>query len=244
MSDLLVVVDTHLVSEGGVGLPASRGAGGGLLHHLVDLLQGQTLGLGDEEVGVDEGAGAEGTPDEEDLGAKVALVGVDHVGGDDGDDAVPQPVGGGGEGDTTGTDGQGEDLADDDPGTGAPGAGEEEDVDTDEGNHGRDGVGVAAVGDTNDGDEELADQHAQCTVDKNSATTESLDGVERNRGGANINQREDKRDEENVLNRMSRLQEGGGVVEDEVDTSPGEVRYRVCTKLSTTLRNLPLLHHL
>lgn len=106
----LLIRKTQLIRKGSLGLPARRGAGGGLLHHLVDLLQGETLGLRDEEVGVDKGAGAEGTPDEEDLGLEVALVGVDHVGGDDGDDAVPEPVGGGGEGDTAGTDGEGEDF--------------------------------------------------------------------------------------------------------------------------------------
>lgn len=78
--------ETHLRREGAVGLPLGRGPRGGLLHHLVDLLQGETFGLGDEEVGVDEGAGAKGAPDEEDFGLKVALVLVDHVGGDDSDD--------------------------------------------------------------------------------------------------------------------------------------------------------------
>lgn len=108
----LLVGETHLVREGGVRGPLGRSARGGLLHHLVDLLQGQALGLWDEEVGVDKGAEAEGAPDEEDLGAQVALVRVDHVGGDDGDDAVPEPVGGGGQGDTAGTDRQREDLCD------------------------------------------------------------------------------------------------------------------------------------
>lgn len=53
-------------SEGPAGLPLGRGAGSGLLQHLVDLLKSETLGLGDEEVGVDKGAGAETAPDEED----------------------------------------------------------------------------------------------------------------------------------------------------------------------------------
>ena len=69
-----------------MGLPAGGGAGIGLLHHLIDLLQGQALGFGDEEVGVDKGAGAEGTPEEKDLGAQVGLVRVNQVWGDDGDD--------------------------------------------------------------------------------------------------------------------------------------------------------------
>lgn len=78
-----------LGSAGGEGLggnPLSRGTGSGLLHHLVNLLEGETLGLRDEEVGVDEGAGAETAPDEEDGGLQVSVLGADHVWGDDSDD--------------------------------------------------------------------------------------------------------------------------------------------------------------
>ena len=92
-----VLNQAHVGSEGGVRDPLAGGARAGLLHHAVDLLEGQALGLGHEEVGVDEAAGAEGAPDEEDFGAevRVALVRSDHVWGDDGDDAVPEPVRGG-----------------------------------------------------------------------------------------------------------------------------------------------------
>ena len=85
----LLVDETHLVGEGRVGLPSSGGARSSLLHHLVDLLQGQALGLGDKEVGVDESASAERAPDEEHLGTEVALVSVNHVRGDDGNDLEP-----------------------------------------------------------------------------------------------------------------------------------------------------------
>lgn len=57
-----------------------------LLHHLVNLLKGEALCLGDGEIGPYEGGGAETAPDEEDGGAEVAFVGVHHVRGDDGDD--------------------------------------------------------------------------------------------------------------------------------------------------------------
>ena len=221
-------------SESGSGSPLGGGAGSSLLHHLVDLLEGETLGLRDEEVGVDEGASAETTPDEEDGGLEVALVGADHVGGDDSDDGVPEPVRGGGEGNTTGTDGEREDLADDDPGAGTPGAGEEEDEDGDEGNLGVDGrdVGgtsltsgveesvVEADGHTNDGDEELADQHAESTPNEERTTTPLLNGVEGDGSGADVDEGEDQGDQEGVADGASRRQEGGGVVEDEVDTSP------------------------
>lgn len=37
---------THLLGEGGVGLPCGGVAGVGLFHHLVDLFEGETLGFG------------------------------------------------------------------------------------------------------------------------------------------------------------------------------------------------------
>ena len=66
--------------------PFARVARVRLLQHPVDLFEGQTLGLRHEHVGVDEGTRTERAPDEEDLGSKVTLVRVDHVGCDDGDD--------------------------------------------------------------------------------------------------------------------------------------------------------------
>ena len=59
---------------------------------------------------------------------------------------VPEPVGGGGKGNTTGADREREDLANDDPGTRAPGAGKEEDEDGDEGNLGVDSRDVYSAG--------------------------------------------------------------------------------------------------
>lgn len=85
--DDALVGKVHLGGEGGVGNPFVRGARGGLLEHLVDLLEGEALGLGDEEVGEGEREAAEGTPHEEDLGAEVglALLGSDEVWSDDTD---------------------------------------------------------------------------------------------------------------------------------------------------------------
>lgn len=233
---LNVVTSAHGSGKGGGGLPAGRGTGSGLLHHLVDLLERQTLGLGDQEVGVDESASAETSPDEEDGGLQVALVGTDHVGGDDGDDGVPQPVGSSGQSNTTRSDRQREDLTNDNPGTGTPGGGEEEDEDGDEGDLSIDsgnvvgnvlgsvgGIGVGLVetnGNTNDGDQELADEHTKSTDDENGTTTESLDSPERQGSGADVDQREDQRDQEGVADGTGGLEERGRVVEDEVDTSP------------------------
>jgi len=147
---------------------------------------------------------------------------------------VPEPVGGGGESNTTGSDGEREDLANNDPGARTPGAGEEEDEDGDEGNLSVDSgdvnsAGLAssideglveADGDTDDCNEELADQHAQGTPDKERTTSELLNGVERDGSRADVDEGEDQGDQEGVADGTSRGQEGCGVVEDEVDTGP------------------------
>ncbi len=47
----VLLIKVHLSSEGAVGLPSARSTGSSLLKHLVDLLEGKTLGLRNEEVG-------------------------------------------------------------------------------------------------------------------------------------------------------------------------------------------------
>merc|ERR1712137_617170 len=182
------------------------------------------------EGALDESDGAETSPDEEDGRLEVTLVGTDHVGGDDGDDGVPEPVGGGGEGNTTRADGEREDLTDEDPGTRTPCGGEEEDEDGDERNLGVDGRDVVGTGgavgegggvveslsDTDDGNQELADQHTESTEEEECTATELLHSVEGKRGGADVDEGEDERDQEGVGDGASRLQEGSGVVEEAV----------------------------
>ena len=232
--------ETHLGSKGGVRNPLAGSAGVGLLEHAVDLLEREALGLRDEDVGVDEADGAEGAPDEEDFGAEVALVGADHIGGDDGDDlelgvsgvlrlmiggwltyAIPKPVGGGGESDAARTDGKGEDLADQHPRARTPCRGEEEDVDADEGNHHIDGcTGGGARGGTDNGNDELAHDHACSATDEERPAAEALDRPERDGRGAHVDESGDKRNEERVLDGAKLLEKGGTEVEDEVDTGP------------------------
>lgn len=238
LGDDLEVTSTHGLGEGLMRSPLGGGSGSGLLHHLINLLKRQTLGLGNEEVSVDEGAGAETTPDEEDGGLEVTAVLTDHVGGDDGNDGVPEPVGGSRQTNTARSDGDGEDLADDDPGTRTPGGSEPEDEDGNESNLGVDSadvVGDHAVGvissgrrvgvveadsDTDDGDDELANKHTKGTNEEDGSTTESLNSPERQRSGADVDESEDQRDEEDVVDGTGRLEEGSRVVEDEVDTGP------------------------
>lgn len=195
------------------------------------------LGLRNSEVSPHERSRAQGSPNKENVGAEVALVRVDHVRGDDGDDGVPQPVGGGGQSDTAGADGQGEDLANDDPRTGTPGDGEDADVDGDEGDLGVDGGDVVGAGDggraggddvgvvetdgvTDDGDDVLADEQAQGTPDEQLAAADPLDEEEGDGGRDDVDDVEDGADEEGVGDGAGRLKEGGGVVEDEVDARP------------------------
>lgn len=158
---------------------------------------------------------------------------ADQVRRNDGNNAVPEPVGGGRETDTTGADGQREDLANDDPCSWTPGSREEEDVDADEGDLGVDSCGVRcdfgaigkdcalveSSGDTNDGNNVLADEHASSTPDEDCAATKLLNDVEGDRSGADVDQSEDEGDEEDIRDVGGLLEESGGVVEDEVDTA-------------------------
>lgn len=217
--------EMHLGGESGVGLPLSGGTGSALFQHLIDLLQSKTLGLGNEEEGEEEGDDAETAPHEEDLGAqlgRVRLVG-NEVRSDDTDDAVPEPVGGGGETDTTGTDGEREDLANDDPGARTPGNGEGGDVQADESDHGAGGVGVVfrglSSGNTDDSDDVLEDDHESSTTDEQLTASDLLDQKEGGRGGQDVDEGRDKRDQEGVADRAELLEEDRTEVEDEVDTS-------------------------
>lgn len=57
---------------------------------------------------------------------------------------------------------------------------------------------VESNGDTNDGNEELADQHAEGTPDEQWTTTKLLNSVERDWSRAHVDQREDQGDQEGV----------------------------------------------
>jgi len=91
----------HELPSVGIGLD-----GCAVLVKDIDLLQGKTLGLSNEEVGEDETSEASRTPDEEHLGAEASIArpGLDEVRSGKGDGPVHKPVGGSGECDTLGTD--------------------------------------------------------------------------------------------------------------------------------------------
>jgi len=188
LSSSLLLLHT---GEGGGGLPGSRLARRDFIQHLVNLFKSKTLGFGNKEVSVDNAEGAKSTPEEEDAGLHVGILGTDQVGSDITDDEVPEPVGGSGKGDTTGTDGEREDFTNKNPGTGTPGGGKEEDVDGNESNLGVDSGYVVGDGDTinnvgvvetnsdTDGtDNEFTDSHTDGTPEKHGATTEAFDKPE------------------------------------------------------------------
>jgi hypothetical protein len=73
----------HLLSVSVVGDPTGGLAGGNFVHHSVNLLEGQSFGLRDEEVGEEDTDGASGSPEEEDLWSEVGLILSDEVWGND-----------------------------------------------------------------------------------------------------------------------------------------------------------------
>lgn len=212
--------EAHVSSESAVRDPFRGVARCSLLKHAINLLERETLRLRDQEVRVHEADKAERSPDEEKLWAKIAIIRADQVGSDDSNDAFPQPVGGCGETDTAQSDGDGKDLADDDPGAGSPGGGKAEDVEADEGDQGSGGARVVGEGGAHCGDNKLTDHHADCAPDENSAATETLDSVEGYWCGADVDDGEDQRHEEGVIDGVERLEEDCGVVEDEIHASP------------------------
>jgi len=207
-----------------MGLPAGRSAGARLCQHLVDLLERETFGLGHEEVREEDRERGGRTPDEEHLGAEVGLVGGHKVGGNDTDDAIPEPVGGGGHADTTRPNGQREHLTDNDPGCGAPCGCECDNVQANERDLSLDSGGVPADllgvgrGDTDDGNDELAHNHAGTTDEQDATATETLDDPERERGREHVDERRDESNQERVVDGPQSLEERGSKVEDEVDT--------------------------
>lgn len=215
---------SHLGRERGVGAPLGRRAGGRLLQHAIDLFQREALGFRDQQVGVDETESAERAPDEEHFLAQVGSVLAHHVRGDNGDDTIPQPIRGGGQANSTGADGEREDLSNHDPSSRAPGGSEEENVDADEGNFGSHGTLVLAVGDADNGDNELTDQHAESAPDQKWSPTKLFNGPKGDGSRADVDQGGNQPNQEGVVNGPKIREKAGAEIEDEVDTRPSKVR--------------------
>lgn len=81
-------------------------------------------------------------------------------------------------------------------------------------------MGVASIDSTNDGDDELADDHAESTPDEQGATTELLNGPEGDRGRADVDDGRNHADQEGVVDSVQVREEGGSEVKHKVDTGP------------------------
>lgn len=73
------VLTTHTLSECLMRNPLGGGPRSGFRHHLVDLLERKTLGLRNHEESEEERQSTSSSPHEENLGAEVSLIPVDHV---------------------------------------------------------------------------------------------------------------------------------------------------------------------
>ena len=79
-------------------------------------------------------------------------------------------------------------------------------------------VRLLARRDTNDTDDELSNDHAQCTVNQDEPSAETLDHPEGKRRGADVDQSGDQGDQEGVGDGSERGEKDGSKVEDEIDT--------------------------
>lgn len=199
------------------------------------MFERKTLCLGYTEVGEDGTSDTGATEDEEDLGSEVAVLLADEVRVDGSDDAVPKPVGGGREGNTTGSDGKREDLSDDDPRARTPGGGEEGNEDADESNLGAGQRRVCArvrTSGTNRTGDEQADNHADGSVQEKGTTTVPVNEEKGDWCGSHVYDGGGDADGKRVTDQLT--EELRSEVEDEVDTRPLLEHLQSGTKDGTT----------
>jgi hypothetical protein len=86
--DIFLANIAHIRSIRAVWYPFSGCPWRSLLQHTVNLLKGETLGLRNEKVGIDEAEEAKGAPKEEHLGTQIGVTAAvsDEVGGNNSDD--------------------------------------------------------------------------------------------------------------------------------------------------------------
>lgn len=195
-----------------MGNPLPRSLRRRLLQHPINLFQTQPPRLRHAEIRKQQTKAADTAPHEKHFRPQIALILIDDVGRDDRDDAVPEPVARRRERHALGADGEREEFPDHGPRGGAPGGCEGEDVDADKGDEDfGGGVGVGSGG-ADDGDGEFAEEHEDGAVDEEGASAEALNGVEGERGGADVDDVDDDGDEEGVAD-AGLLEEGGSIVE-------------------------------
>ncbi|KAI3483495.1 hypothetical protein L1887_53625 [Cichorium endivia] len=173
---------------------------------VLDILEGQTLCLGDHKVYVEPGKDEDGAEDEHDEGT---VLGGDLV-GEVAEEEVPEPVTCASERDGLGSGGGVEGLGEVEPGAGAEAAAVEDEVDDGErdehgaglvlrsGDHvGRRILGCGLVV-TDKGDDERARSFARSTDEEQRPTSELLDGDQSGNGGEERCRAEDELDLEGV----------------------------------------------
>lgn len=80
-----VALNAHLGGKGRGWTPFCARSRCRFFQHLIDLLEGQAFGFWYQEIGVDTGACAETTPNEEDLWSQVSILCANEVRTDDGE---------------------------------------------------------------------------------------------------------------------------------------------------------------
>lgn len=179
----------------------------------VDLLNGESTSLGDDEEHEDTGHGDETSPDECDLGSNLLL----DDGGDEGDDGVHTPVGGGGDGGQLGGETSGEDFGGDDPCDRTPSGSETGDEDTGESDQSLTRLRVPRLGGRDGTNDDLSGEHDDGSEDKDVSTTGSVDGEDTREGHDDVDGGQDDDEDVRVVN-TSIASEDGTVREVEVDT--------------------------
>lgn len=185
--------------------------------HGVNLLKGATLGLVDEEEDNQDGSETAGSKD-----VSVAVVnGAGDEGGEEGDEEVPGPVGGGGDSHAGSTVAEGVHLTTDSPDNGTPGGSETNNEEAGEDDHDNTG-GVVARGDvedlvTNRSPDQEADEHPGGTDHQTVTATVVLNDVQTGEGHTEVDSTQNDGGDEGVAD-TNTVEDGGTVVEDEVGT--------------------------
>lgn len=185
--------------------------------HGVDLLKSAALGLVDEEEDNENGKEAAG-------GKDVAVAEVDGVGdegGEEGNQEVPGPVGGGSNTHADSAVLEGVHLTTDSPDNRTPGGSEADNEEAGENNHSntgrvRGGVGVQDLV-ADGGPDHEADEHPSGTVHQTLAATIVFDDVQTGQGHTEVDGTENDGGDVRVA-QTDTLEDTGSVVEDEVGT--------------------------
>ena len=78
---------------------------------------------------------------------------------------------------------------------------------------------VHTSSDTNDADDELRDDHSRAADDKNSASTELFNQVERYGGRTHVNKRSNQDNQERIFDSVKACEENCAEVQNEIDSS-------------------------